>query len=766
MMNSANLFEKSLHSFMSDTKFYMDYSRWRKDDQRYETWSEAVDRVFDMHIEKIKSKGIELCGRLKELMEESRIQYKTRRILGAQRALQFGGPQILKHEAKIYNCATTYADRKRFFAETMYLLLCGCGTGFSVQKHHIMKLPVVNAVTLSDTVTFVVEDSIEGWSESVDALICSYMDPTSPYFGRTVHFDYSMIRPKGSEISGGFTAPGPDGLAASLEDIRRILKKAVRAGARKLRSIEIYDIVMFIARAVLSGGVRRAATICVFSKDDEDMMTAKTGSWYVNNKQREYSNNSALLVRDDLTEKEFLNFKQSVKEFGEPGFVLSESDQIMFNPCVEIGMIPELLTYFEVSRGKAGDVKDYFGLTPEENSGWQFCNLCDVNATVLKSREEFLQAVRAAATLGTIQALYTNFKFLTDVSSKITIRDSLIGVGITGWMGNVDLMFDPELLRSGAELVKEINEEVAAILEIPSAARTTTVKPSGNSSVLLSNEEMCPSGCHGEHSPYYFRTVTMAKTSAVYKLIAETNPKMVEDKNSDPTSAIVYFPIVAKKDAKFKKDLMGVDQLKAVKLIFENWVLPGTRPERSRIEGVTHNVSNTITVDDWDAVFDYILENKKSFAGVSMMGEYGDRSYPQAPFCGVYPANELIEMYGDCAVLASGLVVDGLSAYDGDLWMATATARGFGLKLDETNHKDLNRRDWVRRFNQFAERHLGNDIARTDSLLKDVYNLHRWMEITQNFKPINYVEELSEPRYVVAGSDAGAACSGGVCEII
>ena len=395
--------------FLSETKFYEGYSRYIEEDRRYETWDEAVNRVIEMHDQNYNNKSNELAP----YMEEARKAYKEQRVLGAQRALQFGGDQLMKHQMRMYNCTSSYADRPDFFGELFYILLCGAGAGFSVQTHHIQKLPKLQ-VRSKQAKGYIVEDSIEGWSSALDVLMSSYFvggGKYPDYEGRRVFFDLSQIRPKGAKISGGFKAPGPEGLRRSLDKIEHLLQGIVLDSKEpvNIKPINVYDIAMHAADAVLSGGVRRSATICLFSPEDEEMMNAKTGSWFVENPQRARSNNSAVIVRDKTSADQFGRIMESVKQFGEPGFVFVESTEHTTNPCVEIGMFPQI----------------------DGESGWQGCNLTEINGGTCHTKEDFYQACRAASILGTLQAGYTDFKFLSDTSKKIFDREALLGVSIT-----------------------------------------------------------------------------------------------------------------------------------------------------------------------------------------------------------------------------------------------------------------------------------------------------------------------------------------------
>jgi len=725
---------------LSETKFFDSYSRWNDEKNRYETWDEAVDRVMSMHEGFYNDK----LNQIQPFIEEARTAYKEQRVLGAQRALQFGGEQILKHQMRMYNCTSSYADRAAFFGEIFYILLCGAGAGFSVQSHHVEKLPKLQARTKQPK-THVVEDSIEGWATAVDVLMSSYFmngGKHPDYAGRRIYFDLSNIRPKGAKISGGFKAPGPDGLRLALDKIEHLLQALVldQKEPVALRPIQVYDIVMFTADAVLSGGVRRSATICLFSPDDEEMMKAKTGNWFVDNPQRGRSNNSAVIVRDETTPEEFGTIMKSVKEFGEPGFVFVESREHTTNPCVEIGMFPQI-------NGK---------------SGWQGCNLTEINGGMCTSKEEFFKACRAASILGTLQAGYTDFKFLGDTAKNIFDREALIGASITGWMNNPDVLFDPEILEEGAEIVKQTNREVAKAIGINPAARTTCVKPSGNASVLLQTG----SGIHAEHSSMYIRNVQMNKESEVTQAIQRINPHMVEESvwSAGGTDVVISFPIVPKEGSIYKDELIGVDHLEKVKLAQKHWVNAGTNEELCADKGVRHNVSNTIIVEDWDEVERYVFENRHSFAGISFLSATGDKDYNQAPETAVISAEEMVNKYDTAAIFASGLVVDALNAFD-NLWSACSTAHGFGDDLTLDSAENALKRDWVRRFNNFADNYLDNDTKKAEYCLKDSYLLHKWNKINKNFTPIDWLEDLTEKRYTEVDTMGAAACAGGACEI-
>jgi ribonucleoside-triphosphate reductase len=637
---------------ISEYTFVTKYARYDAKKKRRETWDEAVDRVRDMHLQRYGNKGIEEditwafeCVRRKE-------------VLPSMRSMQFGGDAIIANDARMYNCAYTHADRHRFFSEAFWMLLSGVGVGFSVQKHHVAKLPKLieyRSPNEKEIFTYVVGDTIEGWADALDVLMSTYFQGT-PNSGREVFFDFSRIRRKGTwlKTSGG-RAPGADPLRIALKRIKQVLRDAVEARQEQLRPIQVYDIGMMAADAVISGGIRRSATIAIFSHDDQEMMTAKSffdakgkvlsnkrkdGSWLTeygvawNLKDdkdaepkmgeqcpigwsnimpwRARSNNSVGLLRKECTKEQFDKIIENAKLFGEPGFVFLDNLEYGYNPCVEIGLNP-----VDISTGEVG---------------WQVCNLTEINGGKIKTKEDFKRAVRAATIIGTLQAGYTYFHYLTDVSRRIIRRERLLGVSVTGWMENPELTLQPELQREMAQYAVEVNREFATRIDIEPAARVTCTKPSGNSSLILGTS----SGIHPHHYYEYFRRVQGSSTEQPLQFFKLFNPQAVEasvwGQQGEVKSEVITFCVQVPKTAKVKDDLTAIEFLKIVKSTYENWVLPGTAiPESS--PGLTHNVSNTVkvAVDEWDSVRDFIYENRDCFSGISLIPASGDKIYRQAP---------------------------------------------------------------------------------------------------------------------------------------
>lgn len=402
-------------------------------------------------------------------------------------------------------------------------------------------------------------------------------------------------------------------------------------------------------------------------------------------------------------------------------------------------------------------------ITASGVSGFQFCNLTELNGGQIVSMDVFMRAAKAGAILGTLQVGYTNFRYLTPASKEITEREALLGVSITGWMNNPEVLFDVENMREAATEVKRVNKIVAALVGVNQAARCTAVKPSGNASVILGTA----SGIHGEHSPLYFRNVQMNTQDEVTQVLMNTNPKMVEKSVWDASGngVVVSFPVESKPGSIYKDQLLGVKQLDFVKLAQQNWIEYGTNVALCVEPSLRHNVSNTITVDDWDEVEEYIFQNRAHFAGISLLSSMGDRAYAQAPFTEVFTAQQILEMYGEASLFASGLIVGALQAFGNNLWMACDTALGYGLKLDPEDSSDLLKRDWVRRAKKFAAQNFEGDLQKLTFMLKDCHNLHKWVAIKQNFVDVDFSKDLNQQSYTEVDSMGAQGCAGGVCEI-
>ena len=726
---------------LSDYTFSAKYARWIPEKKRRETWRESVDRVMEMMYDKYP----EVNGDIEWAYD---MMFK-KRVLGSQRALQFGGKPIFKHNARIYNCISSYCDRLRFFQECMYLLLCGCGTGFSIQTHHIKKLPQFVPISKKSNKKFVVEDSIEGWSDAIGVLISSYFDQDElfpEYTGKSVQFDFSNIRPAGSYLSSSSgKAPGPEPLKKALTNVRKILDRAIKNcefcsdELRRLTSVEAYDIVMHSADAVISGGVRRSATICLFSPNDTEMAKAKTGNWFHENPQRGRSNNSALLIRDKTSQKKFHELMQSVREFGEPGFVWSDSKDLIVNPCVEIGMYP-----VDIETGK---------------SGWQACNLSTINCAKIKTEEEFYESCRAAAIIGTLQAGFVELPYLGEVSERILKRESLLGVSMTGIMEQHEICLDPAIQKKGARIVKQTNKELAKQIGVNPAARTTCIKPEGTSSCILGTS----SGIHPHHAKRYIRRVQANKMEDIYQYFKTINAKACEESvwSANESDDVISFCIEVPAGSKTKNQIEAIDLLECVKSTQQNWVMVGKTDSLCTKEWLNHNVSNTINVkpDEWDEVEKFIYKNRKYFCGISLLPVSGDKDYPQAPFTTIYLPSEQVAHYGDASLFVSGLIEVALDLWEDNLWAACDSLNGVGSKV-----KGAAKRAWMERCKKFARKYMDDDIKKLTYCMKDVYNWKEWVDLKREYKEVDYTEVIEEENNVIPEQEW--ACDGGKCEII
>lgn len=645
---------------------------------------------------------------------------------------------VLPNGVPTGNCVYSHVDRPRFFQECMYLLLCGCGTGYSVQKHHIAKLPeLIEVVDWLGNKTFQIPDSIEGWADAVGVLINSYFPKDKSefpeYSGRYVEFDYSLISPSGTPLSScRGKAPGPEPLKNALEKIRSILDY----GTIKLKPIEVHDIICHFADAVISGGVRRSALIALFSHDDMDMRKAKIGNWREHNPQRGRANNSVVLLRDQITFEQFEEIIKSTREFGEPGFYWTDDLEFGANPCVEISFKP----YFK-------------GL-----SGWQGCNLSTLNCSKIKTRRDYFRAARDAAVIGTLQAGFTNFPYLGEVSEQIFKHEALLGVSMTGIMEAPDICLDKENQRIAAEIVKRTNRRIAKIIGINPAARTTCVKPEGTASCVLGTS----SGVHPHHSKRYIRRIQSNKNETLYQFFKSINPQACEESvwSANDSDDVISFCIEVQPGAKLKNQISAIDFLKIVKDTQQNWVTSGRNIDLCTDPRLNHNVSNTVTVHDheWDEVTKYIYDNREFFCGISLLSAYGDKDYEQAPFSTVLLPHEQVSLYGDAAIFASGLIEKAKELWGDSLWRACDTL----LELNKDN-KGGSKQGWISKAKKYADRYLDGNIKQLTYCLKDVDTYKKYIDLKREYKKVDYNEfiEVEDNTEVIQEP----ACSGGSCLI-
>lgn len=743
----------SVKNMMSEYVRISKYSRYNKEKKRRETWEEQIERMMKMHEIHLGDK-IDL---IREDFDFAKKMLLEKRVLGSQRALQFGGEAILNKNVRCYNCSFTYCEYVKAFQYLTFLSLAGVGVGLSVQYDHINKLPDI-ASRKNGKKVFKVEDSIEGWADAIGVLMSSYFvnDCSFPeYQGYEVEFDLTGIRPKGSKLSyTGGKAPGPDPLARAIKSIEKLIDERL-TNSNRLAPIDCADIACFCADCSVAGGIRRSAIIILFSKEDNEMMKAKTGSWFIDNPQRVRSNNSVVLLRNNTTKEEFDEIMKSVKEFGEPGFIFSDNVDFGVNPCVEAGFY----------------ARDEFG-----NPGFEFCNLSEVNAKLCKTADMFYESCRAASILGTIQASYTDFPYLGEITKRITEREALLGVSITGMMDNVEIVFDPEIQRNGAEIVKQTNQRIANIIGIRPAARTTCVKPSGTASTLLGTS----SGIHPNHSRRYLRRIRANKNEPTLQFYEMFNPKAVEEDYTsiNKTDKVITFLCEVPKNARTKVDTPALTLLEYVKSTKINWVDAGRVDEFCTTPWAKHNISNTINCrdDEYDDVANFIFDNREYFTGISLLPQSGDLDYIQAPFTVIKTPDEIIKTYGSGSLLASGVIVNACRVFNDNLWAACDCVLGIGERLDDLNisgmshevasvyiNQQLNKKQWVERAKKFAVNYFDGDLRKMTYCLKDVNNYKTWVDIERTHVDVPWemlTEEVDNTKV-----EQSVACAGGQCEV-
>jgi ribonucleoside-diphosphate reductase alpha chain len=592
---------------MANFTFVTKYAKYDEKKKRRETWDETVTRVETMHLKKFKHLPKEdkyEISRAFDLVRE-------RKVTPSMRSMQFGGKAVEAHNGRIFNCAVRHIDSIRSFAESFYTLLCGTGVGFGITDKLLNRLPdLVNAKDKTGAViTYTVTDNIEGWGDSIEALLNCYFKNTA-YSGRKIVFDYSKIRPKGAKLkTGGGKAPGYKGLKNCHFKVKLLLDTIIEdSNQTRLKTVNAYDILMHCADAVLSGGIRRSACSVIFDAQDKDMMNAKTGDWFLDNPQRARSNNSAIIIRGKTSYAEFETLINKTKEFGEPGFLYVVDEDQLLNPCFEISFIP---------------------ITKDGRCGFQFCNLTSINGAKVKSLEDFKNASWAASLIGTLQAAYTSFPYLGHTSEELTEQEALLGVSITGMMDNPDILFNPEYQREAAKVSVNTNIEWAKKIGVNQASRVTCIKPEGTNSIVLS----AASGIHPHHARKYFRRIQVNKEDNVYKFFKMFNEHACEESvwSANKVDDVISFPIEVDGNVKIKAELNAIEHLELIKLTQTNWVNCGTT--EANMKPLNHSVSCTVIVkdDEWKAVTEYLYNNQEYFTAVSLLPYSGDKIYQQAP---------------------------------------------------------------------------------------------------------------------------------------
>lgn len=888
-----------------------------------ESWGQIVDRVMDMHVTRVDELNLKPGPKstVLSMLEKARTMFKNRRVLGSGRSMQFAGRKILDNHTRMYNCTATRADTPSTFHRTFYLLLCGCGVGTSVHRHHVANMPNLVQVDPEDRIVHLIEDSVEGWADAVWVLMASYFPyvveddfdltprgslgdckdqepdektesqsplesppetsqdsplnaglsdyssqydsgdeeesmggldmsvmnlttvpppaplslvrqlsepgydqqqpristprpsgvmapPSTPipvrtpnsgtvspvlsvgspsssspdilvpdiprisesmYIGKRVVFDYSSIRPKGAPISGILgKAPGPEPLRKALENVRGLLDR-VSKGKGRLAPIDVFDVLSHLADAVLAGGIRRSAMIILFDHDDDDMLNAKTGNWFIDNPQRARANISAGVLRSDLTLEMMSKFTTLAKQFGEPGVVLLNDYNVSYNPCCEIALV----TYYN-SAGPSG--------TTSQHTAYGFCNLTTIDAARCETREDFIDACESAAVIGTLQATYTDLEYLGRWTRARMRTSALVGVSLTRLAEAPMILDNEELLKAGALTAMTTNAYLADLLGINPAARVTTVKPEGTSTIVLGG---AGSGIHPVHALRYIRRVQISDTDELGKFYRQCRPRSVETSVWSASTDVISFPITIPptdrngNPTRTKANTSAMELLRAAIRVQNSWVLAGTRMHVPQTPvGTNNNVSLTVNVkaDEWDDVTRFIYENKAHFTGVSLLAD-NTTAYRQLPFETVLNPVDLVSRFGVASFFASALVSDVKRAFNGSLHDAIAynPSTDAEVKIGELSHATAERyfaRQLAsQRITAFATKFFGGDKAESDACLHAVEAVYLHNKLERECRATGSVDwtrarvsvEAFEKQQ--AKRQAAPVCVGGACEL-
>lgn len=563
-------------SLLSDIAFFRTYSAIKSDGYK-ESWQEVCDR-YEQFL-------IECYPNLSNSVRFAVNYMRKQQVVGSMRALQFAGPGLHRENLRAYNCSAANITSFKDIADGLYLLLCGCGFGYSVKREHISELPQIAEGSPQE---YLVLDSREGWCESVIALL------NNPQLS----FDYSAVRPAGSPVSSGGTASGPEPLRKAHDKIRDILASAM---GRNLVPYEVSDIMCHLADCVVVGGVRRSALICLFDPDDQEMLNYKSGSWWKDNSQRGRANVSAHMMRKGASKEQFDAIIDAcfASNAGEPGIVWTDNPDMVVNPCNEIGL-----------------------------SDGGLCNLTEINFSTVIDSHDFAQRAWAATFLGTLQAGLTRFTYVAPKWTENARKEALLGVSITGLAHNWDLaekFLEEGVFEKVAQRMKDWNAQVASSIGISSAARIGCIKPSGTTSTVLNTT----SGIHAAHSPHYLRRIRVDRNSPVGKHLQSVlaGTEFIEDDQFVPSNVIVSVPY-AMEGAIMREKEPAVRFMNRCAKVYEAWIEPSHRRGDN-----CHNVSATVTYRDNEKEYvkKWLWQNRDKYSGMSLLPlDLG--SYVQAPF--------------------------------------------------------------------------------------------------------------------------------------
>lgn len=592
-MNLPTVYQQFIHKSR--------YARWNNEEERRETWDETVDRYFTFMCEHLENKhAYKIPVKLHKELKDAVLNLE---VMPSMRALMTAGPALRRDNVCGYNCSYLPIEDARAFDETLYILMCGTGVGFSVERRYVDKLPIVNEHFENSDTTIIVGDSKAGWARALRELVAML------YAGQIPKWDISKLRPAGARLKTfGGRSSGPEPLDSLF---RYTVGLFQRASGRKLTSLECSDFICEIAQVVLVGGVRRSALICLCDLEDTLMRHAKSGEWYLTHPTRRLANISAVyngkpdiglfmeewhaLYMSKSGERGIFNRQASTNQAIKHSRILSHlpfsvsTPEYGTNPCGEIILRP-----------------------------YQFCNLTEAVIRGNDTAEDIERKIRLATILGTFQATLTSFKYLRKVWTRNTEEERLLGVSMTGIMDHPKLSKSAGLskwLEDLNTLVKTINIEFADTLKIPHSASGTCVKPSGTVSQLV----LSASGMHDRDSPHYIRTVRGDNMDSLTKFLKESGVPNEPCINSPDSTTVFSFPIKSPKNAVFKNDRTAIEHLELWHVYRNNWC--------------THNPSVTISVaeNEWMEVGAWVYKHFDEIGGISFLPK-SDHIYKQAPY--------------------------------------------------------------------------------------------------------------------------------------
>ena len=571
------------------------YARWKEDEQRRETWGETVTRYFDYMEKHLKDNhNYELSTSLREELEEAVLSLS---IMPSMRALMTSGPALDRCHVGGYNCSYVPVDSPRAFDETMYILMCGTGVGFSVERHNIEKLPIVAEDFYRTDTVIKVGDSRPGWAKSLKELIAML------YAGQIPAWDMSEVRPAGARLKTfGGRASGPQPL---VELFDFCVEKFKRAAGRRLYPIECHDIMCKIGEVVVVGGVRRSALISLSNLNDDQMAHAKSGKWWENEGQRALANNSV-----------------AYKGKPEMGTFMREWLSLYDSKSGERGIFNRKSAQVQAAKNGRRDIEQDFGCNPCSEiilRPYQFCNLSEVVIRESDTLDTLKEKVGLATILGTFQATLTNFKYLRKVWKDNTEEERLLGVSLTGIMDNAMTSTAGNKLPILLGILKDeairINKAMAEVLDIPQATAVTCVKPSGTVSQLTD----AASGIHARHNPYYVRTVRGDNKDPLTQFLVSQGIPAEPDVMKPDSTTVFSFPMKSPLGAITRTQMNAIEQLELWLTYQRYWC--------------EHKPSVTISVKEheWMDVGAWVYEHFDEVSGISFL-PFSEHTYQQAPY--------------------------------------------------------------------------------------------------------------------------------------